>query len=296
MRERVTLFGQTSARPAGLEPALIRAGFSLAEGTAPHAAVPDLVLACAPDAGSALERLLEQVQRRGWTGVPVLVLLGTADPGCVTRALSLGAADAVAPPVDLAEVVARLEARLRGKAELLRLAGARQSEDLLAPDHSRNPLELIRLLVQRIGQDLDPWHCACLAPAADSRRGRLIAVHEDAALKNEAVDLFHYPEVVEAAVKRRTVHAPEVLRDGLFLAHLAQWPDAPEVREIESAAAVPLVLAGDVRAVLVLRTRRGDPPLSAAQVSHVEQLVNATAALLEREGWRGEGMPGRSAA
>jgi diguanylate cyclase len=81
----------------------------------------------------------------------------------------------------------------------------------------------------------------------------------------------------------RTVHAAEVLRDALFLAHLAQWPDSPEVHEVESALAVPLVALRSVRAVMVIRTRRGDPPLSPADVNMIEHLVNATATLLERE-------------
>ena len=46
---------------------------------------------------------------------------------------------------------------------------------------------------------------------------------------------------------------------------------------------------------MVIRTRRGDPPLSAEQVALVEQLVNSAAALLEREDrraedWRGKGL------
>jgi len=113
-------------------------------------------------------------------------------------------------------------------------------------------------------------------------------VHENPTLRGVSVDLFRYPEAVEAAVTGRVVHAREVLRDGLFLAHLAQWPDSPEVHEIESSAAVPLVSHGVVRAVLVVRTRRGDPALGPVQVASIEHLVHATGALLEREERRTE--------
>ncbi|HJR35725.1 MAG TPA: GGDEF domain-containing protein, partial [Gemmatimonadales bacterium] len=88
---------------------------------------------------------------------------------------------------------------------------------------------------------------------------------------------------VEATVSGRTVYAPEVLRHRLFLTHLAQWPDSPEVHEVESSAAVPLITHRVVRAVVVIRTRRGEPMLTQEQVGHVERLVHATAALLERE-------------
>src|SRR4029453_14527892 len=123
-------------------------------------------------------------------------------------------------------------------------------------------------------------HCACLIPSADGRFARVVAVHDNPTMRDLTVDLFHYPEAVESVVSGRTVHAPEVLRDALFLAHLAQWPDSPQVREIESAAAGPLMTHGEGRAVIVIRTRRGDAPLTTDQVGLVEHLVNSTAALL----------------
>ena len=218
----------------------------------------------------------------------MIALLASSDQGGITRALALGAADAVTAPVDLVELCARLEARLRFRAEMQRAAGAGslQAELFLAIEEvasSQRPDEMLSALVRRLGVGLGANHCACLVPSSDGRYARLVAVHENPKLRDITVDLFHYPEAVEAVVSGRTVHAPEVLRDGLFLAHLAQWPDSPQVREIESAAAVPLITHRTVRAVLVIRTRRGDPPLTTEQVSLVEQLVNSTAALLERE-------------
>ena len=76
----------------------------------------------------------------------------------------------------------------------------------------------------------------CFLPPTGGTRGWR-AVHDNPTLRNVAVDLFHYPEAVEASVSGRTVYAPEVLQHRLFLTHLAQWPDSPEVHEIESSAA-----------------------------------------------------------
>jgi diguanylate cyclase (GGDEF)-like protein len=301
MRERVLLFGDKNSRPEGMERALVRAGFALSEGaSAGSSDAPDLVLVTAGDAGAELERALGFCRSRAWTGVPVIALLGSSLSGGITRALSLGAADAIAAPVDLTELCARLEARLRSRAELLRAAGAGslQAELLLAIGEvasAQRPDEMLEKLVNRIGVGLAANHCACLIPSTDGRYARVVAAHDNPTMRDLNIDLFHYPEAVEAIVSGRSVHAPEVLRDGLFLAHLAQWPDSPEVREIESAAAVPLITHRSVRAVIVIRTRRGDPPLSAEQVALIEQLVNSTAALLEREDrrledWRGQGV------
>ncbi len=293
MRERVLLFGDPTARPEGLERALVRAGFSLAESPVVDAVpTPDLALVAVHDAGPALERALESFAGDGWTEVPVVVLLSNAERDGVARALSLGAADAMAAPVDLAELGARLEARLRARAEVRRAAGAGslQSELFLAVEEiaeAHRPDEMLETLVRRLGQALGSAHCACVMPSADRRTARLVAVHENPTLRDVQVDLARYPEVGEALVSGRTVHAEEVLRHPLFLSHLARWPDSPEVHEIESAVAVPLVAHRTTRAIVVLRTRRGEPAIAKAEVRLIEHLVNATASLLEREDRRG---------
>ena len=289
MRERVLLFGEVGHRPEGLERALVRAGFALAEGASADAVpTPDLALLAVRDGGAALETALTTFAGPSWAGVPVVVLLSAPERDGVARALSLGAADALTAPVDLAELCARLEARLRVRAEVQRAAGAGtlQSELFQAIEEvaaAQRPEEMLETLVRRLGQAVGASHCACLLPSSDRRHARLAAVHENPTLRNVAVDLFHYPEAVEATVSGRTVYAPEVLRHRLFLTHLAQWPDSPEVHEVESSAAVPLITHRVVRAVVVIRTRRGEPMLTQEQVGHVERLVHATAALLERE-------------
>jgi len=288
VRERVLLFGDVCARPEGLERSLVRAGFALAEGSAVETpATPDLALVAVQN-GADLETAMLPFAGISWAGVPVVVLIATAERDGIARALSLGAADALAVPIDLAELCARLEARLRVRAEVQRAAGAGtlQSELFQAIEEvaaAQRPEEMLETLVRRLGNALGASLCACLLPSADRRHARMAAVHDNPTLRNVAVDLFHYPEAVEASVSGRTVYAPEVLQHRLFLTHLAQWPDSPEVHEVESSAAVPLITHRAVRAVVVIRTRRGEPILTREQVGHVERLVNATAALLERE-------------
>jgi hypothetical protein len=289
MRESVYLYGDSADRPIGIERGLVRAGFALSEGnTAPPGPPPDLALVMVPDAGDGLEQALQMFNEREWTGVPVIVILASGHNGGIARALALGAADAMASPVDHSELSARLEARLRSRAEVMRAAGAGSLEadrfpELEAVQAVERPDDLLEKLVDRLGEGLRASHCACLVPSSDGRSARVVAAFENPTLRNMHVDLFHYPEVVEAVVSGRTVHAYEVLRDGLFLAHLAQWPDSPEVREMGSAAAIPLVTQRTVRAVIVIRTRRGESPLTADRVSMVEQMVNSVVALLERE-------------
>ena len=288
MRERVQLFGDDAARPDGLERALVRAGFAVAEAGDVAGAVPDLALVAVRGPGADLETALAPFAEPEWSGVPVIVLLATAGGDGIAHALALGAADALAVPVDLSELCARLETRLRVRAEAQRVAGAGslQAELFRAVEELakvQRPEEMLEALVRRLGEAVGAAHVACLVPSSDRRHARLAAVHDNPTLRDVAVDLFHYPEAVEAMVAGRTVFAPEVLRHRIFLTHLAQWPDSPEVHEIECAVAVPLLAHRAVRAVVVIRTRRGEPTLSVEQVSHVERLVHATAALLSRE-------------
>ena len=294
MRERVLLLGDPVYRPDGLERTLIRAGFAVAEAqVGDQVSAPDLAIIAVRDQGVELEHAMHWFGSETWRAVPVIVVLATPDKSSVARALALGASDVLTAPVDLHELSARLESRLRARAELCRAAGVgalqsgllRSIEAIAAAGHAE---EMLEALTQQLGELLTASHCVCLEPSTDRRYARLVSVHDNPTLRNVSVDLFRYPEAVEATIVCRSVHAAEVLRDRLFLTHLAQWPDSPEVHEIESALAVPLLASRTVRAVLVIRTRRGDAPITSIQVALVEQLVNATGALVEREERRAE--------
>lgn len=116
-RHRVLLAGNASARPAGLERALILAGFQPVEGEGQNAA---------PEADAILVTV-KDIQTSSLAGLdpslPVVVLIEAADPDGPGRAMELGAADAVAGPVHFPDLCARLRARTR----------ERQNAALLAP-------------------------------------------------------------------------------------------------------------------------------------------------------------------
>jgi diguanylate cyclase (GGDEF)-like protein len=113
-RPKVLLLGDASARPEGLERALTRAGFQLIEredaGTGPSA---DAVLITLPNIED--ERLPELLPTAavGDATPPRLVLIASGNPDGATLALARGAADALIAPIHLAELCARLYARIR---------------------------------------------------------------------------------------------------------------------------------------------------------------------------------------
>jgi len=114
-RPTVLLAGDASARPAGLERALTRAGFQLVEqGDELPGATPDAILVTLAEADQPrLKALLPDPNSNTPPGPPRIVVLTSSDPDAAAVALEHGADDAVAAPVHLPELCARLHARIR---------------------------------------------------------------------------------------------------------------------------------------------------------------------------------------
>ena len=109
---RVLLAGDAAARPAGLERALTRAGFQLAEarptGDGPE---PDAILITLPNASAdALRAALGDPRA---ASPPIIVIIAGSDADAPTAALALGGDDALAGALHLPELCGRREARLR---------------------------------------------------------------------------------------------------------------------------------------------------------------------------------------
>ncbi|MEO8089868.1 MAG: diguanylate cyclase [Gemmatimonadales bacterium] len=127
-RPKVLLLGDPSARPTGLERALTRAGFQLVEpedqSINPEA---DAILISVNDIDQ--KRLAELLPNPnpGSSGVPPrVVIIAATSLDAPAKALALGAADALAAPIHLPELCARLHARIRD-----RLSSAHGAEEQL---------------------------------------------------------------------------------------------------------------------------------------------------------------------
>lgn len=116
---KVLLIGDPSARPSGLERALTRAGFQLVErGDARPNPAADAVLITLRNIDKIpLGDLLSGPNAGSEPVPPRVVLLATDDRDGLAEVLALGAADALAAPVHLPELCARLHARVRERQE-----------------------------------------------------------------------------------------------------------------------------------------------------------------------------------
>jgi diguanylate cyclase (GGDEF)-like protein len=113
----VLLIGDPSARPAGLEGALTRAGFHLLERTcsSPDPEADAVLLTLNDITESSLGHLLAPRSEPVAALPPHIVLIAAPDRDAPAAAIHLGAQDAMSAPIHLPELCARLHAHIRGR-------------------------------------------------------------------------------------------------------------------------------------------------------------------------------------
>jgi diguanylate cyclase (GGDEF)-like protein len=292
-RPRLVLLGDAVARPDGLERALVRGGFQVMEAPTGwpdrlEPPSPDLLLLTVARPDDQLRCELERLDREGWRSVPRLVTLTDPDRDACTRALQLGADDAMQAPVDLAELVARLTARLRIRASIQAAEQWKQLSELKYDilqevSGAIRSDELVEILVRRVGLALDLAHCSFLLVTPGERFGRVVAVCESPATRDLQVDLNRYPEILEAVASGRPVFVPDIRTHPLFDEIRPLWAQQGLQVNIRSVAVIPVTIQGRTTGVFLLRTQGEDPGLRPDQVDFATHLARATTRLLENE-------------
>jgi diguanylate cyclase (GGDEF)-like protein len=143
-RPKVLLVGDASARPAGLERALTRAGFQLVEraDAATDLGADAVLITLTSVDGAPLTDLIPPGSAGASPIPPRIVLLATSDPDGPAAALIQGAADALAAPIHLPELCARLHARIReASAPSFNGAGSGSATVLTVPDEAEDALD-----------------------------------------------------------------------------------------------------------------------------------------------------------
>ena len=260
---RVLLAGDASARPAGLERALTRAGFLLSETQSSNRDLePDAILLTLAAAGEP--ELRAALGEGGAATPPLVVLIGDSDPDGPAAALALGADDALAAPVHLPELCARLHARIRDRQAprgTAREGAVRRSLETLVGEGrtSLRPDEVVLALVRRLARAFDLRSCSFVA--VEDGAARLVAEagpDHAGTSEDDELDLGEHPEIAQAIRQRRPTGRP----DGAVLA-------------------LPTPAGGEVRGVVELVRSDGRPALTAVQLQFAESLAEAAARALE---------------
>jgi diguanylate cyclase (GGDEF)-like protein len=300
-RPRVLLVGDVSARPYGMERALSRAGFHVIEAAAPAqgqeeaSAKPNVAVVTAGEADASLGMLL-QALHAAWGGqVPLLAVLGSPDREGPARALGLGADDALASPVHLPELCARVETRARRRAGD-RVTGDGRVQELLLDliEHAwidRRAVEVLEVLAERVGRTLPRWEAAFVLAQEPAGGARIVAGTRGVASRDVRLDLERYPELAEALSTGRPVVIPDVQTDPLFEAARRRWSYEGTEVPVRAVAALPMSVADRLVGVLLLRTREAGARLNATEESFVMQVARAAARVVEADR-RTPGEPG----
>jgi diguanylate cyclase (GGDEF)-like protein len=269
---RVLLAGDASARPAGLERALTRAGFVVTEAPAARGDLEaDAILVTLATAADLESRAAVLAHT---DSPPVVVLIAALDSEAPAAALALGADDALAAPIHLPELCARLHARIRDRQcprGTLREGTVRRALDGLVGEGrmTLRPDEVVLALVRRLARAFDLLSCSFVAVGPDDAEARVVAEVGPGPVAVSAeglLDPAEHPEIAEAIRSRRVAARPG-----------------------GSATALPALAEGRVLGVLVIRRREEHPGLSPAQLQFAESLAEAAARALEPAHRHGNG-------
>ena len=296
VRPHLLLAGDPAVRPAGLEEFLVRGGFLVDEAAgglglreAAEQQVPDAVILCVAALDEAARRTLGAFRKSAeWTDIPLIVLCNAGSAETTADILGAGANDAMAAPVYLGELRARLDAQLHARLDVRELRESLRSRDLLFDifqeiSTALRADEIFQTLVRRVGQALGLAHCSFVITTPGDTQGRVVAVYEDPSIRDLRVELDRYPEIEEALRTERPVVIPNVKEHPLFAAIRGQWDAQALEIDIRSAVALPVFVQGAPAGVFFLRTREGDPDLTSRDVALADTIAQAAAKVLESE-------------
>ena len=292
MADNILLLGEAGARPEGLERALVRAGFHPVEddrrlgGGGPTA--PDVLLVTVAAADQTLESAVAGAVTRWGRATPLVVVVSTPDREAAAHALALGADDAMAAPIHLPELLARLQLRLRESRR--RASNARVLADGSVFDLVQEVVESVRAeevlhaLVQRLTRALDLAHCSFVLVAASAPFGRVVADSSRSSVRDVRLELARYPEIREAIRSGLPVVVPNVHEHPLFEPLRVLWAEAGLDVQVHSVVVLPVAVDGEVVGVFLLRTRDPAVELTPSQVAFADSLARAAARVLARDG------------
>jgi diguanylate cyclase (GGDEF)-like protein len=297
VRTHLLLTGEAAARPAGLAAALAKAGFRVDQAppggdikAAVEGEAPDAVLICLSGAGAgdlaSVKQLRETAQQ--WAELPLLAVVPAGDARTVAGAILAGADDAVSSPVDGGELRSRVDRLLARREEVRELRASLRARDLLFDifqevSAALRAEEIFQTLVRRVGQALSLSHCSFVLTSPGAQHGRVVAVYENPSVRDMRVELSRYPEIQEALRTERAVVIDDVREHPLFATIRDTWDAQSADDGIRSAVALPVFVQGTPAGVFFLRTREGDPELTARDVALADTIAKAASKVLENE-------------
>ena len=279
---------------------------SVGDGAALLAALeggcPDLILldVMMPqlDGFETLERMKADDR---WAEVPVLMVSSLPAEDATVRTLGLGAADYIRKPFRVRELLARVQAQLRARAELgrAREALARRELELLRAQEdadSRRALvdilhevtgglsseEIYHILARRVARALNTSHCSVVLARPGAQFGTVATAYEHPSVVNHRIVLAKYPEIRRALATAKPVLVEDVMTDPLYAEERTRWAHEGLDVRIRSVIALPFSIDEARAGVFFLRRTREEPSLNRADVEFADTVIKAAVSAIQR--------------
>ncbi|HTE66149.1 MAG TPA: diguanylate cyclase [Candidatus Binatia bacterium] len=231
-----------------------------------------------------LERLKQDERYRE---LPVLMVSSMPPEDATVRALGLGAADFIAKPFRVRELLARIEAHIRlGQALAQAREEARSRAAMVDILHevtdSLKPDEIYHILARRVARVLNISKCSMVLAKSGDQQGLVVAAYENPMLRNLQIDLGRYPEIRQALTTGRLVLVEDVSTDPLYKDERLRWERDGIKVPTRSAVALPFWMRDQQMGVFFLRTTGDDPPLTRADAQFGETVIKTAVSAIEK--------------
>src|SRR5216117_2535517 len=231
-----------------------------------------------------LERLKTDERYRD---LPVLMVSSMPPEEATVKSLGLGAADFIAKPFRVRELLARVEAHLRvGQALSQAKEEARSRAAMVDILHevtdSLKPDEIYHILARRVARVLNISKCSMVLAKPCDQQGVVVAAYENPMLRNLEIELARYPEIRKAVSTGRLVLVEDVATDPLYEDERRRWEREEIKVPTRSAVALPFWMKDQQTGVFFLRTTGDDPPLTRADAQFAETVIKTAVSAIEK--------------
>src|SRR2546428_11163720 len=203
------------------------------------------------------------------------------------KSLGLGAADFIAKPFRVKELLARVEAHLRvGRALAQAREEARSRAAMVDILHevtdSLKPDEIYHILARRVARALNISKCSMVLAKPGDQQGVVVAAYENPMLRNLQLELARYPEIRKAVSTGRLVLVEDVAPDPLYEDERRRWEREAVKVPTRYAVALPSWVEDPQTGAFFLRTTGDDPPLTRADAQFAETVIKTAAPAIEK--------------
>jgi two-component system cell cycle response regulator len=217
--------------------------------------------------------------------LPVLMISSMPPEEATVKTLGLGAADFIAKPFRVRELLARVQAHLRSSHELVRAREEAQSRaaivDILHEvTDSLKPEDIYHILARRIARELKIAKCSLVLAKPGDQVGVVVAAYENPMLRNLQIQLARYPEIERALAQGHAVLVEDVASDPLYADERLRWLREGITVPTRSAVALPFSMKDQQVGVFFLRTTGDDPPLTRADAQFAETVIRTAVAAI----------------